>query len=386
MQTAFPTLPDREQFNRLQRHYRDIIVAFSLFLVEYMQAQCCLYEALDSSGIPTRDAKRRGSGWLASQADIGWSNRIGWYEGFHLLTSITPTGVITGFGFAAGSCNDHTLAETFFAVRAQLTPPLPSVGAPAQGVYLADKGFAGDQVHRQWYEQYGAQVVSPPHQKSKVRWSKDWRRWLAGLRQIIETIYGKLLNTFRLARERPHALDGFQARLAAKVALHNFCIWLNVHSEVSSNLARYDGIRYGFGRDAFGEEAQRRIMLGTYSLSAGYYDAYYAKAQKVRTLIVEDFAKAFEEVDVVIGPTSPSTALSVGSSKNHPMFGEVSDALLEPSSIAGLPGISICCGFSKELLPISMQVIGPYFMEDLILNVANQYEQVTDWSNRKPNL
>lgn len=192
-------------------------------------------------------------------------------------------------------------------------------------------------------------------------------------------------NTFRLARERPHALDGFQARLAAKVVLHNFCIWLNVHSEVSSNLARYDGIRYGFGRDAFGEEAQRRIMLGTYSLSAGYYDAYYAKAQKVRTLIVEDFAKAFEEVDVVIGPTSPSTALSVGSSKNHPMFGEVSDALLEPSSIAGLPGISICCGFSKELLPISMQVIGPYFMEDLILNVANQYEQVTDWSNRKPN-
>ncbi len=157
-------------------------------------------------------------------------------------------------------------------------------------------------------------------------------------------------------------------------------------SEVSSNLARYDGIRYGFGRDAFGEEAQRRIMLGTYSLSAGYYDAYYAKAEKVRTLIVEDFAKAFEEVDVVIGPTSPSTALPLGSSKNHPMFGEIADVLVEPSTIAGLPGISICCGFSKDLLPISMQVIGPYFMEDLILNVAYQYEQVTDWSNRKPNL
>src|SRR5712692_2394627 len=135
-----------------------------------------------------------------------------------------------------------------------------------------------------------------------------------------------------------------------------------------------------------GAEAQRRIMLGTYSLSAGYYDAYYAKAQKVRTLIVEDFARAFEEVDVVIGPTSPSTALPAGSSKNHPMFGEVSDALLEPSSIAGLPGISICCGFSKELLPIGMQVIGPHFMEDLILNVAHQYEQVTEWSSRKPHL
>ena len=227
LRAAFPTLPEREQFNRLQRGYRDVIVAFSLFLVEPMHAQHCLYEALDSSGIPTRDAKRRGTGWLAGQADIGWSNRIGWYEGFHLLTSITPTGVITGFGFAPASCNDHTLAETFFAARQHPAPRLPSVGAPAQGVSVADKGFAGDHLHRRWQAQYGAEVVSPPHQRSKVRWSKDWRRWLAGLRQIIETIYDKLLNTFRLARERPHALDGFQARLAAKVALHNFCIWLN---------------------------------------------------------------------------------------------------------------------------------------------------------------
>jgi hypothetical protein len=227
LRAAFPTLPEREQFNRLQRGYRDVIVAFSLFLVEQMHAQHCLYEALDSSGIATRDAKRRGTGCLAGQADIGWSKRIGWSEGFHLLTSITPTGVITGFGFAPASCNDHTLAETFFAARQHPSPRLPSVGAPAQGVYVADKGFAGDHLHRRWQAPYGAEVVSPPHQRSKVRWSKDWRRWLAGLRQIIETIYDKLLNTFRLARERPHALDGFQARLAAKVALHNFCIWLN---------------------------------------------------------------------------------------------------------------------------------------------------------------
>jgi hypothetical protein len=228
LRAAFPTLPDREQFNRLQRQQREVIAAFSLYLVEQMQAQHCLYEALDSSGIPTRDAKRRGTGWLAGQADIGWSNRIGWYEGLHLLTSITPTGVITGFGFAAASCNDHPLAETFFAARQHPSPQLTSVGTPAQGAYVADKGFAGDQLHRYWKAAYGAEVVSPPHQHSKVRWSKPWRRWLAGLRQIIETIYDKLLNTFRLARERPHALDGFQARLAAKVALHNFCIWLNV--------------------------------------------------------------------------------------------------------------------------------------------------------------
>jgi hypothetical protein len=127
----------------------------------------------------------------------------------------------------SASCNDHALTETFFAARAQPTPPLPSVGVPAQGVYVADKGFAGDSLHARWQAQYGATVVSPPHQRSKVRWSKAWRRWLAGLRQIIESIYDKLLNTFRLARERPHALDGLQARLAAKVALHIFCLWLN---------------------------------------------------------------------------------------------------------------------------------------------------------------
>ena len=100
LRAAFPTLPEREQFNRLQRGYWEAIVAFALFLGEQRQAQRALYEALDSSGIPTRDAKRRGTGWLAGQADIGWSTRIGWYEGVHLLTSVTPTGMITGFGFA----------------------------------------------------------------------------------------------------------------------------------------------------------------------------------------------------------------------------------------------------------------------------------------------
>src|SRR2546421_3117697 len=150
LRAAFPTLPNREQFNRLQRQQRDVIVAFSLSLVDQMQAQSCLYEALDNSGIPTRDAKRRGTGWLAGQADIGWSNRIGWDEGLHLLTSITPPGVITRFGFAAGSCNDHRPAETFFAVRKLPSPRLPSVGAPAQGVYVADKGFAGNRLHQRW--------------------------------------------------------------------------------------------------------------------------------------------------------------------------------------------------------------------------------------------
>lgn len=157
-------------------------------------------------------------------------------------------------------------------------------------------------------------------------------------------------------------------------------------AEVSSNLARYDGMRYGFGREKFGEEAKRRIMLGTYVLSAGYYDAFYSKAQKVRTVIVQDFKNAFADVDVIVGPTSPSVALPLGSSKNHPMFGEMADILVEPSTIAGLPGISIPCGFTKSGLPVGMQIIGPQFSESLILNVAHQYEQATQWHLRKPDL
>ncbi|OGE26736.1 glutaminyl-tRNA synthase (glutamine-hydrolyzing) subunit A [Candidatus Daviesbacteria bacterium RIFCSPHIGHO2_02_FULL_39_12] len=157
-------------------------------------------------------------------------------------------------------------------------------------------------------------------------------------------------------------------------------------AEVSSNLARYDGIRFGNDRSYFGEEAKRRIMLGTYVLSAGYYDQYYSKAQKVRTVIVEDFNRAFKEVDVIVGPTSPSVALPLGSSKNHPMFGEMADVLVEPSTIAGLPGISIPCGFTKNGLPVGLQVIGPQFSESLILNVAYKYEQATNWHKEKPEL
>ena len=156
-------------------------------------------------------------------------------------------------------------------------------------------------------------------------------------------------------------------------------------SEVSSNLARYDGVRYGYGRDIFGEEAKRRIMLGTYSLSAGYYDAYYLKGEKVRTVIMEDFKRAYAHVDLIIAPTAPSQALPLGASKGHPMFGEMADVLVEPSSIAGLPGISVPCGMAGGL-PIGMQLIGPHFSEALLLQAAHAYEQSTDWHTKKPTL
>jgi aspartyl-tRNA(Asn)/glutamyl-tRNA(Gln) amidotransferase subunit A len=160
-------------------------------------------------------------------------------------------------------------------------------------------------------------------------------------------------------------------------------------SEVSSNLARYDGIRYGNKRDKFMEEAKRRIMFGTYALSSGYYDQYYNKAQQVRTVIINDFKKAFEKVDVIIAPTSPSLALPLGATKDASMFGEIADVLVEPSSIAGLTGINIPIEFSKSGLPIGMQIIGPQFSEELILNVAHQYElntQNEDWRKKQINL
>lgn len=220
LRAAFPTLPERSQFNRLQRQYAPVGAAFGLHVVRVLQAQDCLYECLDSSGIPTRDAKRRGTGWLAGQADIGWSNRLGWYEGIHLLVSIAKHGMISDFGLA--STHDQRLLETSLSARAYPTQQLASVGERAQGVYIADKGFAGEVPHALWRARFGAEVITPPHQSSQKSWPKEWRRWLAHLRQLVETVYEKLLNTFRLARERPHALLGLQARLAAKVRTNAF--------------------------------------------------------------------------------------------------------------------------------------------------------------------
>jgi aspartyl-tRNA(Asn)/glutamyl-tRNA(Gln) amidotransferase subunit A len=149
-------------------------------------------------------------------------------------------------------------------------------------------------------------------------------------------------------------------------------------SEVSSNLARFDGIRFGHPRTVFNEENKRRIMLGTYTLSAGYYDDFYKKSLAVRTQIVEDFAKAFESFDVLIGAVSPGPALKVGASKNQPMFGEMEDILVEASSIAGLTSISVPCGFVNEL-PIGLQITGNHFEEEKVLAIAKVFQDATDF-------
>ena len=229
---AFPDLPHRSQFNRLLRRSHDLVVAFFLHLAQELGAREAPYEALDTTAVPVRNAKRRGEGHLAGLADIGHSKRLGWYEGFHLLVSVLPTGVVTGYGFGAASTKEQPLAEVFFALRAQPEQAqragLGHVGAAAGGPYACDKGFEGQERALTWRVQYGAEVITAPKRTTKKRrWPKALRRWLASIRQIVETAIGALQERFHLGKDRPHALSGFRARLAAKMALHNFCIWLN---------------------------------------------------------------------------------------------------------------------------------------------------------------
>jgi hypothetical protein len=211
------------------RQQHAALVAFFLHLVALLAAQRCASEALESAAVPTRDAKRRGIGWLPGLTDSGWRNRLGWYAGFPLLLAVSPVGAMTGFGVGPARTKDQPLAEPFFAVRRHAHPRLPSVGAPARGPYVVDKGFEGQANQVMWRQTYGAQVICPPKRKSRTPWPKSLRRWLAGVRQIVETVDDKLWHTFRLDRERPHELSGFQTRLAATIALHNFCMWLPDH-------------------------------------------------------------------------------------------------------------------------------------------------------------
>lgn len=228
LRDAFPTLPDRSQFNRLVRSHAGLIEGVALHLAQMTGAHGCPYEALDSAAMVVRDSKRRGAGWLAGYADIGWSNRLGWYEGFRLLIAVSPKGAVTGFGFSSASVADQPMAEAFFAARRHPISRLSSVGSTTSGCYVADKGFEGAENHERWLARYGARIIHPPKRNSRKRsWPKRLRRWVASVRQIVETVYEKLLNAFGLHRERPHELSGLRSRLAARVALHNFCIWLN---------------------------------------------------------------------------------------------------------------------------------------------------------------
>lgn len=156
-------------------------------------------------------------------------------------------------------------------------------------------------------------------------------------------------------------------------------------SEVSSNLSRYDGIRFGGMRDLFGEESKRRIMLGTFSLSSGYFDDYFIKAAKVRTLIKKDFEEAFKKCDVIIGPVSPTVAWNIGDKIKDPLAMYLSDIYTVPASLAGIPGLSVPCGFVDNM-PVGLQILGKYMDEETVLNVGQAYQESTNWSLEKPKL
>ena len=170
-------------------------------------------------------------------------------------------------------------------------------------------------------------------------------------------------------------------------------------AEASSNLARYDGVKYGFRakespdllemyrltrQEGFGPEVKRRIMLGTYALSSGYYDAYYAKAQAVRTLIREDFDRVFQDVDLLVTPVMPTPAFQLGEKIEDPLQMYLSDLYTISASLAGLPAISLPCGYSRKGLPIGMQIVGRPFEEDVVLRAARAYELATDWRKKRP--
>lgn len=176
--------------------------------------------------------------------------------------------------------------------------------------------------------------------------------------------------------------------------------YLIAPAEASANLARYDGVRFGPREPAdalwevfrktrgtrFGAEVKRRIMLGTYALSAGYYDAYYGQAQKVRTLIKQDFDKAYETVDVIACPVAPTTAFKQGEHSGDPLAMYLEDVFTLPTNLAGVPGLAFPVGFDSNTLPIGMQLLGPHFKEEVLFKTAHAYQQVTDWHKRRPNL
>jgi aspartyl-tRNA(Asn)/glutamyl-tRNA(Gln) amidotransferase subunit A len=184
----------------------------------------------------------------------------------------------------------------------------------------------------------------------------------------------------------------------SKYALATY--YLLSSSEASANLARFDGVRYGYRTpeaknlidmykktraEGFGEEVKRRIMLGTFALSSGYYDAYYKKAQKVRTLIKQDFEQVFEKFDVIVGPTTPTPAFKIGEKTDDPLTMYANDILTIPVNLAGVPGISVPCGFSNGL-PLGLQIIGKHYDESTVYRVAHAFEQATDYHKQKPQL
>ena len=243
-------------------------------------------------------------------------------------------------------------------------------------------------------------------EREKEDYTRDLDRPLTGLRVgLPKEFFAEGLNN-EVAAAVDAAVDELKKLGATTVgiSLTNSRLAIPVYyvlapAEASSNLSRFDGVRYGYRApeyadlndmyaktraQGFGAEVKRRIMIGTYVLSHGYYDAYYLQAQKIRRLIAHDFAEAFKTCDVILGPTAPGTAFKLGEKSDDPVEMYLNDLYTIPANLAGLPGMSLPCGFDSKGLPIGLQLVGDYFSEAKMLNVAHQYQRVTDWHARQP--
>ena len=231
LKDAFPKLPHRTQFNRQFRRLYDVLIAFFHYHLATLQQwgsydwRC---EVLDLTAVATRCAQRRGNGWMPGQARRGWSSRLKWFEGFHLLSAVNPQGIITGFGLSGGNTKEVHMAHALLEARWYQYPRLECAGNPAAGFYITDNGFEGKHWHRQWYHEFGAAVLALPKSSNRIQWSRPWRRWMVHIRQIIESVHEKLHHTFGLERERPHTISGLMTRVAARICLHNICIGINI--------------------------------------------------------------------------------------------------------------------------------------------------------------
>ena len=243
-------------------------------------------------------------------------------------------------------------------------------------------------------------------EREKEDYTRDLHQPLAGLRVgLPKEFFAEGLNN-----EVAIAVDAAVAELkklgatTVEISLANSKLAIPVYyvlapAEASSNLSRFDGVRYGYRApdyadlndmyaktraQGFGAEVKRRILIGAYVLSHGYYDAYYLQAQKIRRLIADDFNEAFKACDVILGPTAPGTAFKLGEKSDDPVEMYLNDLYTIPANLAGLPGMSLPCGFDSHGLPIGLQLVGNYFSEAKMLNVAHQYQRVTDWHARQP--
>ncbi len=237
------------------------------------------------------------------------------------------------------------------------------------------------------------QCLIPDLQGMKIGLPKEY--FIAG---IEEEVKKKVITATKVIQELGAQIEEISLP-HTKYAVATY--YLIATAEASSNLARYDGVGYGYRtkemtnlidmykrsrQEGFGDEVKRRIMLGTYVLSKGYHDDYYGKAQRVRTLIKNDFDKAFKDFDAIITPTSPTVAFNLGEKIEDPLKMYLSDVFTISANLAGIPGISIPCGFNKNSLPIGLQILGKPFDEKTILRIAYAYEQNTEWHKRRPGI